>query len=163
MIPRCELFFLRRSLHSCSLTIPTIVGVVQQFGCINCSWRFSYFLVLVTCIVWLINYQWKICFQFVNEMKKDLCTEDWCWMVQSYRFDCLWLECSTEASLAARKFHELSSFVAPHANLKCDAYIWAKQTYLDSGRCNPTVMGYYLGSTYSIGFFFSLLLSCVVL
>lgn len=28
---------------------------------------------------------------------------------------------------------------------KCDAYIWAKQRYLDSGRCNPTVMGYYLG------------------
>lgn len=27
---------------------------------------------------------------------------------------------------------------------KCDAYIWAKERYLDMGRCNPAKMGYYL-------------------
>ncbi len=27
---------------------------------------------------------------------------------------------------------------------KCNAYRWAKQTYLDSGRCNPSKMGYYI-------------------
>ena len=27
---------------------------------------------------------------------------------------------------------------------KCDAYIWAKEKYLDTGRCNPVKMGYYL-------------------
>jgi hypothetical protein len=27
---------------------------------------------------------------------------------------------------------------------KCDAYIWAKELYLDTGRCNPDVMGYYI-------------------
>ncbi len=27
---------------------------------------------------------------------------------------------------------------------KCDAYIWAKINYLDTGRCNPTSMGYYI-------------------
>jgi len=27
---------------------------------------------------------------------------------------------------------------------KCDAYIWAKEKYLDAGRCEPTKMGYYM-------------------
>lgn len=27
---------------------------------------------------------------------------------------------------------------------KCDAYIWAKEKYLDTGRCNPAKMGYYI-------------------
>ena len=27
---------------------------------------------------------------------------------------------------------------------KCDAYIWAKELYLDTGRCNPAKMGYYI-------------------
>ncbi len=27
---------------------------------------------------------------------------------------------------------------------KCDAYIWAKERYLDTGRCNPAKMGYYI-------------------
>ncbi|MCE5198473.1 hypothetical protein LLG39_05805 [bacterium] len=27
---------------------------------------------------------------------------------------------------------------------KCDAYIWAKEKYLDTGRCNPTVLSYTL-------------------
>lgn len=27
---------------------------------------------------------------------------------------------------------------------KCDAYIWAKERYLDTGRCNPTKMGFYI-------------------
>lgn len=27
---------------------------------------------------------------------------------------------------------------------KCDVYIWAKEKYLDSGKCNPTKMGYYI-------------------
>lgn len=27
---------------------------------------------------------------------------------------------------------------------KCDAYIWAKERYLDSGKCNPAKMGYYI-------------------
>ena len=27
---------------------------------------------------------------------------------------------------------------------KCDAYIWAKEQYLDTGKCNPTKMGYYI-------------------
>ena len=27
---------------------------------------------------------------------------------------------------------------------KCDAYIWAKELYLDTGRCNPAKMGYYM-------------------
>jgi hypothetical protein len=29
---------------------------------------------------------------------------------------------------------------------KCDAYIWAKQQYLDRGKCNPTKLGYYIDS-----------------
>ena len=29
---------------------------------------------------------------------------------------------------------------------KCDAYIWAKEQYLDTGRCEPTELGYYLDS-----------------
>jgi hypothetical protein len=29
---------------------------------------------------------------------------------------------------------------------KCDAYIWAKKQYLDTGRCDPTTLGYYLDS-----------------
>ena len=27
---------------------------------------------------------------------------------------------------------------------KCDAYIWARERYLDTGRCNPAKMGYYI-------------------
>ena len=27
---------------------------------------------------------------------------------------------------------------------KCDAYIWAKELYLDTGRCNPAKMGFYI-------------------
>lgn len=27
---------------------------------------------------------------------------------------------------------------------KCDAYLWAKENYLDTGRCNPGELGYYL-------------------
>ncbi|MDI6827804.1 MAG: GxGYxYP family putative glycoside hydrolase [Armatimonadota bacterium] len=27
---------------------------------------------------------------------------------------------------------------------KCDAYIWAKENYIDTGRCNPAKMGYYI-------------------
>jgi len=27
---------------------------------------------------------------------------------------------------------------------KCDAYIWAKERYLDTGKCNPAKMGYYI-------------------
>ena len=27
---------------------------------------------------------------------------------------------------------------------KCDAYIWAKEKYLDTGKCNPIKMGYYM-------------------
>lgn len=27
---------------------------------------------------------------------------------------------------------------------KCDAYIWAKEKYLDTGLCNPTKLGYYI-------------------
>lgn len=27
---------------------------------------------------------------------------------------------------------------------KCDAYIWAKENYLDTGKCDPTKMGYYI-------------------
>jgi len=27
---------------------------------------------------------------------------------------------------------------------KCDAYVWAKEKYLDTGKCNPTKMGYYI-------------------
>ncbi|NIR00989.1 MAG: hypothetical protein GTN78_12440, partial [Gemmatimonadales bacterium] len=27
---------------------------------------------------------------------------------------------------------------------KCDAYLWAKEKYLDSGKCNPAKMGYYI-------------------
>ena len=27
---------------------------------------------------------------------------------------------------------------------KCDAYIWAKERYLDTGKCNPAKMGYYM-------------------
>lgn len=29
---------------------------------------------------------------------------------------------------------------------KCDAYIWAKEQYLDTGKCNPVKMAYYLDS-----------------
>jgi len=29
---------------------------------------------------------------------------------------------------------------------KCDAYLWAKEHYLDTGRCNPTCFGYYIDS-----------------
>jgi hypothetical protein len=27
---------------------------------------------------------------------------------------------------------------------KCDAYLWAKREYLDAGKCNPTLMAYYV-------------------
>ncbi|MHB1456702.1 MAG: GxGYxYP domain-containing protein [Armatimonadota bacterium] len=27
---------------------------------------------------------------------------------------------------------------------KCDAYIWAKEKYLDTGKCDPRIMGYYV-------------------
>ena len=27
---------------------------------------------------------------------------------------------------------------------KCEAYVWAKERYLDTGKCNPTKMGYYI-------------------
>ena len=29
---------------------------------------------------------------------------------------------------------------------KCDAYIWAKALYLDTGKCNPSILGYYIDS-----------------
>ncbi|MHB0998110.1 MAG: GxGYxYP domain-containing protein [Armatimonadota bacterium] len=29
---------------------------------------------------------------------------------------------------------------------KCDAYIWAKEKYLDTGKCDPRIMGYYVDS-----------------
>ena len=29
---------------------------------------------------------------------------------------------------------------------KCDAYLWAKRTYLDAGKCDPTVLAYYIDS-----------------
>jgi hypothetical protein len=29
---------------------------------------------------------------------------------------------------------------------KCDAYIWAKEKYLETGKCNPAKMGYYMDS-----------------
>ena len=28
---------------------------------------------------------------------------------------------------------------------KCDAYLWAKSNYLDTGKCDASQMGYYLG------------------
>ncbi|MEN6583189.1 MAG: carboxypeptidase regulatory-like domain-containing protein [Armatimonadota bacterium] len=34
--------------------------------------------------------------------------------------------------------------VASSGSAKCDAYIWAKVNYLDTGRCNPTVLSYTL-------------------
>ncbi|MBM3492840.1 MAG: hypothetical protein FJX72_00745 [Armatimonadetes bacterium] len=33
---------------------------------------------------------------------------------------------------------------ASTGSAKCDAYLWAKRRYLDTGRCNPRKMGYYL-------------------
>ncbi len=33
---------------------------------------------------------------------------------------------------------------ASSGSAKCDAYLWAKRRYLDTGRCNPRKMGYYL-------------------
>ena len=32
------------------------------------------------------------------------------------------------------------------SSAKCDAYIWAKVKYLDTGICNPEIMGYYIDS-----------------
>lgn len=29
---------------------------------------------------------------------------------------------------------------------KCDVYIWAKEKYIDTGKCNPSIMGYYVDS-----------------
>ncbi len=29
-------------------------------------------------------------------------------------------------------------------SVKCDAYLWAKRTYLDTGRCHPTLMAYFI-------------------
>lgn len=34
--------------------------------------------------------------------------------------------------------------LASTGSAKCDAYLWAKVRYLDSGRCDPTRLGYYL-------------------
>lgn len=31
---------------------------------------------------------------------------------------------------------------------KCDAYVWARRLYLDSGRCDPTALGYYIDSRF---------------
>lgn len=36
------------------------------------------------------------------------------------------------------------SRTASTGSAKCDAYIWAKERYLDTGRCNPEKMAYYL-------------------
>jgi hypothetical protein len=33
---------------------------------------------------------------------------------------------------------------ASSGSAKCDAYLWAKRRYLDTGRCNPRKLGYYL-------------------
>ncbi|NLH99244.1 MAG: hypothetical protein GX446_07100 [Chthonomonadales bacterium] len=33
---------------------------------------------------------------------------------------------------------------ASSGSAKCDAYLWAKRRYLDTGRCNPRRLGYYL-------------------
>jgi hypothetical protein len=33
---------------------------------------------------------------------------------------------------------------ASTGSAKCDAYIWAKELFLDTGRCNPAKMGYYM-------------------
>ena len=34
--------------------------------------------------------------------------------------------------------------LASTGSSKCDAYLWAKVNYLDSGKCNPVVFGYLL-------------------
>jgi hypothetical protein len=33
---------------------------------------------------------------------------------------------------------------AESGSAKCDAYLWAKRRYLDTGRCDPTLLAYYL-------------------
>ncbi|MEI6915960.1 MAG: hypothetical protein WCL39_12560, partial [Armatimonadota bacterium] len=36
--------------------------------------------------------------------------------------------------------------IASSGSTKCDAYLWAKSLYLDSGKCNPGRLGYWLDS-----------------
>lgn len=39
-----------------------------------------------------------------------------------------------------------SSETPSTGSAKCDAYIWAKERYLDTGKCDPTIIGYYIDS-----------------
>lgn len=36
------------------------------------------------------------------------------------------------------------STTASSGSAKCDAYLWAKEKYLDAGKCDPACMGYYM-------------------
>ncbi len=56
----------------------------------------------------------------------------------------LWLINPDGTSLFTGKGRIPGSTTPSTGSVKCDAYIWAKQRYLDTGRCNPLCMGYYM-------------------
>ncbi|MHB1456799.1 MAG: GxGYxYP domain-containing protein [Armatimonadota bacterium] len=56
----------------------------------------------------------------------------------------VWLVNKDGSSIFTGKGTIPGSTTASTGSAKCDAYIWAKEKYLDTGKCNPTKMGYYM-------------------
>ena len=57
-----------------------------------------------------------------------------------------WLLNSDGTSIFTGKGFIPGSKMPSTGSAKCDAYIWAKEKYLDTGKCNPHIMGYYVDS-----------------
>ncbi|MBP5275068.1 MAG: hypothetical protein ILO36_09080 [Abditibacteriota bacterium] len=55
-----------------------------------------------------------------------------------------WLLCEDGASMFTGKGKIPGTDRDSTGSAKCDAYIWAKENYLDKGRCSKTDMGYYI-------------------
>lgn len=56
----------------------------------------------------------------------------------------VWLVNKDGSSIFTGKGTIPGSATASTGSPKCDAYIWAKEQYLDTGKCDPAVMGYYI-------------------
>jgi hypothetical protein len=55
----------------------------------------------------------------------------------------VWLVKPDGSSLFTGKGTLPESTTASSGSAKCDAYLWAKEKYLDAGKCDPACMGYY--------------------
>ncbi|MHB1000527.1 MAG: GxGYxYP domain-containing protein [Armatimonadota bacterium] len=56
----------------------------------------------------------------------------------------VWLVNKDGSSMFTGKGTIPGSATPSTGSTKCDAYIWAKEKYLDTGKCNPKRMGYYM-------------------